>query len=293
MRKYSTTYNYRRIFILVCYTGLLAIFSCSRIPVKNGEEPIVRVYDKYLYTNDMSGLFDNISDPADSARVARSFIDQWIKRQLMVRIAEMNVPEVQQDFEAMIDDYRSSLLIYEYEKQLLREKLDTLVTNSQLDSYYNENLHAFILDAPIVKALYIRIEKTNSNIPEIRRLIRSNRDQDFEQLITIGQRESDRFDFFNDEWVSFPLVMEKIPGNPDDADQFLGRNNIWESNDENFVHFLLIRDHLLTGEQAPIEFIRDKIRGLVLSNRKLDYVKQIEQDVLQDALKQQQIEIYE
>ena len=154
-------------------------------------------------------------------------------------------------------------------------------------------MNAFILESPIVKALYIRVEKSNSSVPEIRRLIRSTRDQDFEQLLTVGQRESDRFDFFNDEWISFSQIMEKIPGQVEDEDVFLNRNQSWESEDQDFVHFLLIRDHLSSGEQAPIEFISDKIRGLVLSKRKLDYIKQIEQDVLQDALSQQQIEIYE
>jgi len=184
-------------------------------------------------------------------------------------------------------------LIYDYEKQLVREKVDTVVSNRQLEEYYNTNLHAFSLEHPIVKALYIRIDKSNSTIPEIRRLINSNRDQDFELLLNTGQREADRFDFFNDEWVSFPLIMEKIPGNPDDLDEYLQRNRLLESEDTDFIHFLLIRDYLVSGEKAPIEYINDQIRGLVLSKRKLEYIEQIEKDVIQEALSQQQIEIYE
>ena len=251
------------------------------------------MYDKYLYASDMHVILNGISDPADSARIARSFIDQWINRQLLLRLAEYNVLEEQKNFASMIEDYRSSLLIYEYQKQLLSEKLDTIVNNSQLEDYYNSNINAFMLEAPIVKALYIRIEKSNTSVPEIRRLIRSKRDQDFEQLLTVGQRESDRFDFFNDEWVSFSQIMEKIPGQIENDDEFLKRNQTWESEDQDYIHFLVIRDYLGSGEQAPIEYINDKIRGLVLSKRKLDYVKQVEQDVLQDALSQQQIEIYE
>ncbi len=293
MKKYCKAYSCNSGLVLLISFVLLIAFGCSRIPVKNGEEPLVRVYDKYLYTSDMHGMFNGISDPADSARIARSFIDQWIKRQLLLRLAEYNVLEEQKNFESMIEDYRSSLLIYEYEKQLLSEKLDTVVNNSQLEDYYNNNMNAFILDSPIVKALYVRVEKSNSVVPEIRRLIRSKKDQDFEKLLDVGQRESDRFDFFNDDWVSFSKIMEKIPGQIDDEDEFLKRNQTWESEDQDYIHFLLIRDHLGSGEQAPIEFINDKIRGLVLSKRKLDYVKQVEQDVLQDALSQKQIEIYE
>ncbi len=286
-------YNYKQARLVLIAIVFIVISSCSRIPGKNGEEPIARVYDKYLFASDMSGIFNEVSDPGDSARMAQSFIDQWVKRQLLVRYAEDNVLEEHKNFEAMIEDYRSSLLIYEYKKQLIREKVDTLVTNSQLEDYYNTNLHAFDLESPIVKALYIRMDRNNSNLTEIRRLLRSNRDADFEQLLTLGQQEADRFDFFDDKWVSFPLIMEKIPGNPENMDEYLQSNKSWESNDENFVHFLLIRDFLVSREQAPIEYIKEEIRGLVLSKRKLDYIQQIEHDVIQDAFSQQQIEIYE
>ena len=272
---------------------IVSISACSRIPVKNGEEPIARAYDKYLYASDMSGIFDDISDPADSARMARIFIDQWVKRQTLVRYAEYNVTDEHKNFESLIEDYRSSLLIYEYEKQLVREKVDTVVSNRQLEDYYNTNLHSFNLEQPIIKALYIRMDRSNSSIPEIRRLINSNRDQDFQQLLNIGQREADKFDFFNDEWVSFPLIMEKIPGTPENLDEYLQGHLSWESEDINFVHFLLFRDYLVSGEKAPLEYISDQIRGLVLSKRKLDYIEQIEKDVIQDAIRQQQIEIYD
>jgi hypothetical protein len=272
--------------------AILFTAACGRIPLRNGEEPIARVYDKYLYPGDLSGIFSGVNDPADSARMARSFIDQWVKRQLLVRMAEYNVPPNQQEFEARIAEYRASLLVYEYEKQLVREKVDTTVTNRQLEDYYEKNSEAFTLEAPIVKALYIRMEKGNSNLPEVRRLMRSTRDQDFENLINLGQAQADKFDFFNDEWVSFPLILEKLPGQPEDFDEFLKRNKTWESEDNDYAHLLLIRDYLVSGEQAPLSYIEDKIKGLVLSKRKLDYIKQIEQELIQDAMSSQQIEIY-
>lgn len=293
MKKYSRKYNFRRWLLPLSLISALIFFSCGRIPMKNGEMPLARVYDKYLYPNDLAGIFNGINNAADSARLARSFIDQWTKRQLLVRMAEYNLLQDQKNFDAQIQEYRSSLLIYEYEKQLVSEKVDTLISNRQMENYYNDNLDAFLLEAPIIKALYIRIEKSNANIPQIRKLIRSSSDQDFESLIELGQKESDRFDFFNDEWVSFPLIMEKIPGQPEDFDEYLKKNKSLEGEDKDFVHFLLIRDYLVSGEQAPISYIEDRIRGLVLSKRKLDYIRQIEGDLLQDALSSQQIEIYE
>ncbi len=284
--------NYKTFWLALLAILIMSLSSCSRITARNGEDPIARVYDKYLYASDMSGIFDGISNPGDSARMAKSFIDQWAKRQLLVRYAEFNVPDMQKNFETMIEDYRSSLLIYEYEKQLVREKVDTVVSNSQLEAYYNKNLLAFSLEHPIVKALYIRMDKSNANIPEVRSLIPSNRDQDFEKLVSIGQQQADRFDFFDDKWVSFQLIMEKIPGNPENLDEYLQRNQSWESEDDNFIHFLLIRDYLISNETTPIEYIRDQIRGLVLSKRKIDYIRQVEQDLIQDAFRQNQIEIY-
>lgn len=292
MKKPSAISSFRKNLVLAVLAGII-VSSCGRIPLRNGEEPIARVYDKYLYPEDLSSVLNGVTDPADSSRMAKSFIDQWIKRQLLVRMAEYNVPEDRKNFEARIEEYRSSLLVYEYEKQLVREKVDTLVTNRQLEDYYDKNLDAFILETPIVKALYVRMEKSNNSIPAIRRLISSNRDQDFQELINLGQKEADKFDFFNDEWVSFPLILEKLPGQPENLDEYLKRNKTWESEGEDYIHFLLVRDYLVTGEQAPLAYIEDKIRGLVLSKRKLDFIKNIEHDLIQNAMSTQQIEIYD
>lgn len=293
MKTSSKGYNYNRAWPVLLALVILVLAACSRIPGKNGQEPVARVYDKYLYASDMSGILNGISDPADSARLSRSFIDQWVKRQLLVRYAEKNVLSEQKNFESRIEDYRSSLLIYEYESQLISEKVDTMVTNSQLEAYYNSNLHAFKLESPIVKALYIRMEKSNSSVPEIRRLIRSTRDKDFEQLVILGQSQADKFDFMGDNWVSFSLIMEKIPDTPENMDDYLQKNKSWESEDADYIHFLLFRDYLISGAQAPLDYIAEQIRGLVLSKRKLDYIQQTEQEIIQDAFSQQQIEIYE
>jgi len=279
--------------LLTALSFLILFTGCSRLPEKAGEKPLARVYDKYLYPSDMSGIFTAASNSEDSVKIVGAFINQWIRKQLLVRHAEFNVPARNKNFETMLEDYRASLLIYEYEKQLVREKVDTLVTNSQIEDYYEKNLQSFKLDKPVVKALYMRMEKSNSKVPDMKRLIQSNSDRDFEQMLSIGQQQADRFDFFNDEWASFPLIMEKIPGTPENLDEFLQGSSHWISEDQDYIHFLLIRDYLKSGQIAPVEYIREQIKGLVLSRRKLDYIEQIQNEVLQDAMSGQQIEIYE
>jgi hypothetical protein len=45
------------------------------------------------------------------------------------------------------------LLIYKYEEQMLRDRLDTVVSDAEIEQYFNQNASNFVLEENIVKAL--------------------------------------------------------------------------------------------------------------------------------------------
>ena len=61
----------------------------------------------------------------------QSYIDSWIKKQLLVAQAEMNLTEALKDVEGRINDYRNSLLIYAYQHELIKQNFDTVVSKKR------------------------------------------------------------------------------------------------------------------------------------------------------------------
>lgn len=272
---------------------LLMLNSCLGKLDKNKENPLARVYDSYLFAEDISRMLPDGISEVDSIDFTKIYIDQWIDKQLLLRHAEYNLDVENLDFTHLIDDYRASLLIHEYRKQMILEKVDTLVGPVQIDEYYTRNLSEFRLSSPVVKALYIRIHEDNSKVEEIRNLLRSDDESSFEPLVNLCYQYADRFDFFGDEWVSFNLILQKIPGSPEDHDAFLRSGSLMELSDEEFVHFLQVHEYKLGNETAPIEYVRERIRDLVLSERKMKYLKELEESVYQTAIQKNDFEIFE
>ena len=76
---------------------------------------------------------------------SKDFIEKWVRNQLLLNKAEINLTDEEKNVEQQIENYRSSLLIYAYEQSYLRQNLDTVVTDKEIEDYYKENQSNFIL----------------------------------------------------------------------------------------------------------------------------------------------------
>ena len=140
--------------------SLLLVFitlSCTNLETRNREDPLASVFEKKLYLSQIRDIFPASTSGQDSIIILQNYIDKWIKKQLILQKAELNLTEDQKDVSLQIDEYRSSLLIFKYEQNLILQKLDTVIQPDQIEAYYNENSSNFILDEEVVKVLYIKL----------------------------------------------------------------------------------------------------------------------------------------
>jgi len=137
---------------------LFVFVSCSNTD-KNDGGVIAEVGVKRLYLSDARlSLPENISSE-DSLIHVDDFIRHWIKKQLLISKAELNLEKEAKDVAKLVDDYRSSLIIHKYQEKLIKQKLDTLVTEESINKYYSEYPANFILKANIVKAVFIKLKR--------------------------------------------------------------------------------------------------------------------------------------
>ena len=118
--------------------SLLIFCSCQNENVNN-DRIIATVYDKTLYQSDLQSiLYEGISYN-DSLVATKAFVENWIRRQLMIHYAENNIDKAELDFSKQMEDYRNSLIIYKFETMLYEQKLDTVVTEEDIEKYLKEN----------------------------------------------------------------------------------------------------------------------------------------------------------
>jgi hypothetical protein len=271
---------------------MMLLTGCSLVGSGTEEQPVARVFDSYLYPSDLADAVPSGSGPADSTVIAKSYIDTWIRNQLMLHRAEEALTEEQKDVQKKIEEYRSSLLIYTYRQKLLQQKMDTLVTDEEISEYYEANTDNFILNDVIVKGAFLKVPVSSPDIANVRSWMRSNTAEDLDNLEKYSVNHAEKFDLFNNSWVYFSTIMVQVPLEIQQPERFLRYNRNIETSDSFFHYFVHISEYRNAGETSPLDLISEDIRSILLNKRKIEFYNSLENQVYTEGANRNQFEIY-
>lgn len=272
---------------------VLSLFASCRFLSGNGsEEPLAKAYGKELYLSQLSEIFPPNITKEDSAQILKNYIEGWVRKQVILQKAEANLTDEQKNVDQLIDDYRSSLLIYKYEQKYLMQKMDTVISEDQMTEFYSSNKDNLILMNSIVKALFIKLRNDSPSLTKVKDIYRSNRDEDIKLLDDLCLQGAAKYDYFGEQWVSFSYVLTEIPYQPDSQEDFLRKNQSLEFKDSLFTYFLNIKDYKLKGELAPLSYERENIKSIILNQRKQILIKDLETKMYNEALNRGQFKVF-
>jgi hypothetical protein len=254
---------------------------------------VAEVGNIVLYYDEMPKLIQRGVNEADSAALFQNYINKWAKRQLLLRKAEDNLsPELRDEIARQLDETRSNLVIYQYQRQMILEKLDTVLTEEELENYYASNENSFILSSNIVKALFIKLPLEAPDLNRIKLLARSNDHNDLQQLESYCYQFAEKFDDFNEEWVPMDRLSVELQQNIENEDNFLKRNTFFETTDSTSVYLVSIRDYRLRSSLAPFEYVKDDIKRIIWNTRRFEFLQSLENGIYNEALKRNSFKIY-
>lgn len=264
---------------------------------KSNKQPeriaVAEVGNNILYYDEMPTLIQKGVNEADSAALFQNYINKWAKRQLVLQKAENNLsPELKDVIVKQLEETRSNLVIYQYQQQMIREKLDTVLTDSELEGYYAANERSFVLTSNIVKVLLIKLPDETPDLNKIRLLARSNDQKDQQQLESLCYEFAEKFDDFNEEWIPMNRLAVELNENIENEDNFLKRNTFYEKNDSVSTYLVSIRDFRLRSSLAPFEYVKDDIKRIIWNTRRFEFIQSLENGIYNDALKENSFKIY-
>ena len=289
-RKYTLVARATKLLcIILGFSGML--HACNSESGKN-ERIAAKVGSKYLYFRDMKNIFPKGCTKDDSLSLARLYIDNWIETQLMLQKAELNLSNEQANISKEIETYRTSLLIYKYEEQLLSEKLDTIVSENEIQSHHEANAANFLLDEYAVKAYYFKIPIDAPNINDVKRWYVSDKEKDIESLTHYCYNYAAKYKFFDDEWVLWSVIASELPHRETAAKQ-ISQYGHFEQEDAGFIYLVRIKEKLKPGEVMPLDIVKDRVKNIIINKRKLKFISELERNIYNDALRKKQFEIYD
>ncbi len=257
-------------------------------------KPLARVGDTYLYSEDVRDLLDPGLSLQDSAAMVGNLINTWATRQLLLSRAKINLPEEKiQEFESLISDYRAELYTRAYKEALVAQIADTLVGAEQMQAFYEKEQENFRLQEKIVQLRFIELPRQFLNREEVTRRLQRFEAEDLAFLDSVGVQFK-KLHFNDSLWVPVSRVIEEIgPLTYENEADHLKNSQFFEMEDSTGVYLTKVEEVLLPNEIAPLSYIEPTIRQVLLNRRKMKYLRTLEADLIDEAIRQKEFEVYE
>ncbi len=290
MNKTSVTYG--KMALLAAVVSLLcALTSCGKTGSKDDKDAYAKVGDEVLLREDIKTLIPEGTSQNDSIAIAEAFVKKWITNSLIYEEAKKELGE-NEEINDMVEEYRKALIIHKYEQNLLDKKFSTQPSEEEMQTFYENNQKLLTVSNPIVRGMSMKIPASRKNIDAARKLMRNAKEGDEDEIDKWSLRNSSVFLYFGKEWSYLSDVARSIPilagYNPS---TILDKNKYLELRDDSFVYIVRISDYRLKGNTEPYEMAKPRIATLILNQRKKDFIKQLENDIYNEGVKNKKITI--
>ncbi len=278
-------------FFFILFIG--CVISCN---TKNNDSlPVARVFDQYLYFDEIP-FFSHLN-AEDSLLFIHNFSNKWASEKLLVKKAEYNLNNETLYIDSLVNIYRESLLIHYYKEAFIKTYLDTLIHDSLISNYYVNNLDNFALKEDIVKLNYIKIRSVAPNIEFVNQKYHLSDSSSMDTLEKYCFQYADKFFLGDVPWISWSDFLTQLPEKNrlalNQNNQVLKRQRRFELNDSVYSYFVFIQDFKLKGTSSPLEYVSSIVKKILINKRKKDIIFNIETDLIQDAIVNNNFEIYE
>ena len=267
----------------------LLLVSCSNFSNNNSNNLVARVGENFLYEDDLPSYVSK----DDSLIKISSFIETWAKEKVLYDLSIINLSQSKRaEIDELVDNYRIDLYINSYKDLIVNSKIDSIVTNEQIDSFYSTNVNNFKLNENLVKYRYVKVPNDNININRIRRYIVRMSEQDRYFLDSLNFQFAD-LKLDDSIWFTERDVISSINFiNQNNKSRYFIKDRLFTLNESNYINFFIVDDMLKSGNIPPKSYLYDRIKSTIINQRKLDILKGINQEILNDALKSRKYEVY-
>lgn len=271
---------------------VLFFSSCQGKKTEDKGEVIVSVYGKKLYKTDLENIVYEGISYNDSVLRAKLYIDKWVRNQLLIRQAENNLTPEQLDFSKRLEEYRNTLVINKYETELINQNLDTEVTEDQIYEYYSINSAEFRLNRDIVQIASVSLPNDSKKKWVFTKLFRDYDSLMIDSLTSLANKHALSYDFNIKDWRNFDEVVDTFGLKVKDNKSFLRDKKFFVVNNDEVYTLVKICDFRLVGDVSPCEMETDRIKYIILNNRKKELLDNLYKDLHSKAVQDKAFDVF-
>jgi len=271
---------------------VLLMMSCDYLKQESQSVPIARVNDTYLYKEDVEDLVFESTTKEDSILIVNNFITKWATQQLLIDQSIINLPQDQQDnFDKLVEEYKIDLYTEAYKSSIVSRQLDSVISNKELEDFYELNKENFKLNDELLKVRYITLPLDFNNLSEVKNKLRRFNTKDKKDLTSLSIKFT-AFNLNDSIWIKNDVLLNALPILQTSNQQVLKKSNFTQLQDSLGVYLVKIEEVLKTNDTAPLSYVKPTIEQIILNKRKQELLKKLEKDITIDAIKNKNFEIF-
>ena len=268
---------------------LFLFIGCTNLSNNRSNDLIARAGEDFLYENDLPKFISE----EDSIRKYINFVESWAKEKVLYDLSLVNLSQSKKnEIDELVDNYKVDLYINSYKDLIVNTRIDSIVSISQVDSFYRLNNINFKLNENLIKYRYIKVPNDNINLSRIRRSILRINEEDRLFLDSLNFQFAD-LKLKDSIWYTERDVISSLQFiNQQNKSEYLIKNKLFTIEDSQYVNIFIIKDILKSGNIAPISYLYERIKSTIITQRKLQLLQSLNKEILNDALKSRKYEIF-
>ncbi|GAB1416454.1 peptidylprolyl isomerase [Paludibacter sp.] len=270
-------------FQLLCILVVLGLVGCNKLTPDKSRVPILEVEGKFLYEDQIGLIIPPNISKEDSAHIAESYIRKWATDILLYENAKRNVTD-KAEIEKLLDDYRKSLTIHQYQQNLLQQRLPKQPSDAEIQDFYQKFQDQFVLKESLIKGIFLVLPNGAPKVDDVKSWVKSGDTKSLEKIEKYSLQNGLSYDYFVDRWVSINEILKVMPLKDDGQNNFSSKQ-FYETSDSLKHYMLSISSIKRVGEIEPFEIAKEKIANIIISQLKSDFILNFETELYNDAVK--------
>lgn len=258
----------------------------------NNEEKILlaEVESKKLFLEDVRNMIHEDASPQDSALIVNAYVDRWVRDQLLMSKAEQNIP-VNLNVDKLVEDYRSSLILNNYERLLMESQLDSTISDQDLIQFYEANKEQYILEKPIARIVFVKLRPDSPNQQQALAWWNDLEKENLRRLRSYADRHAAQSFLEDTAWIDMASIMDMVPSSMV-SESSLKEGKEVRYQDGDYLYLLKVLEVRRTTEVAPLPYIRDQATRAILHKRQMALIERTKDQLYDVAIRKNNVKIY-
>lgn len=285
--------NYRSCGVSILLI-LFIIASCDPVKPLVEDSPkqilLAQVFDYKLYFDDIKDLIQGYSNVQDSMQQVKSLTEHWVRDRLILVEAEKNFPK-EANMNKLLEDYRQSLLRHFFEQRTIEERLDTVITEADLEAYYEAYKEQHRLESGILRGYYFKIRKPQNRSDRILTWWRSFPKEHFDEVVSYAAQRAKPNWSDSTQWHEMHMLIQLFPEGTLSPQAIRSKQGIMRE-DRDYVHLLYPLEVYNERDIAPLSRVRQQAARYIIHQRELELLDRIKKEIYDRDIQNEQVKIF-